>query len=99
MTPSGSEMSIQESLFPDLTCYGCGHANPDGVHLRSYLDGDRTVATFTPRPEHDNGFGSWALRRYPLRGVIGYAICPGSAGRRGNPAELGCNPDADISIA
>ena len=29
MTPSGPEPSIQESLYPDLTCFGCGHANPD----------------------------------------------------------------------
>ena len=49
--------SIQETLYPTLTCFGCGHANPDGFHLRSYRDGDLTVATFTPRPEHDNGFG------------------------------------------
>jgi acyl-coenzyme A thioesterase PaaI-like protein len=56
---SSSELplSIQESLFPDLTCFGCGPANPEGFHLRSYRQGDRTVATFTPRPEHDNGFG------------------------------------------
>jgi acyl-coenzyme A thioesterase PaaI-like protein len=51
------QLSIQESLYPELTCFGCGHANPDGFHLRSYLDGDLTVAEFTPRPEHDNGFG------------------------------------------
>jgi acyl-coenzyme A thioesterase PaaI-like protein len=57
MTSPESQLSIQEALFPDLTCFGCGHANPDGFHLRSYRDGDRTVATFTPRPEHDNGFG------------------------------------------
>ena len=57
MSPSGSHLSIQESLYPDLTCFGCGHANPDGFHLQSYRDGDRTVASFTPRPEHDNGFG------------------------------------------
>lgn len=50
-------LSIQESLYPELTCFGCGHANPDGFHLRSYRDGDVTVAEFTPRPEHDNGFG------------------------------------------
>ena len=50
-------LSIQESLYPDLTCFGCGHANPDGFHLRSYRDGDVTVATFTPRAEHDNGAG------------------------------------------
>jgi acyl-coenzyme A thioesterase PaaI-like protein len=52
-----SPLSIQESLYPELTCFGCGHANPDGFHLRSYRDGDLTVAMFTPRPEHDNGFG------------------------------------------
>src|SRR6476660_3375316 len=50
-------LSIQESLYPELTCFGCGHANPKGFHLRSYADGDLTVAEFTPRPEHDNGFG------------------------------------------
>ena len=51
------DRSIQESLYPQLTCFGCGHANPDGFHLRSYVDGDRVVADFSPRPEHDNGFG------------------------------------------
>ena len=50
-------LSIQESLYPALTCFGCGHANPDGFHLRSYREGDVTVGTFAPRPEHDNGFG------------------------------------------
>ena len=50
-------LSIQESLYPELTCFGCGHANPKGFHLRSYREGDLTVAEFTPLPEHDNGFG------------------------------------------
>lgn len=50
-------LSIQESLYPDLTCFGCGHANPDGFHLRSYRSDAGAVATFTPRTEHDNGFG------------------------------------------
>jgi acyl-coenzyme A thioesterase PaaI-like protein len=57
MPPSRSHLSIQESLYPQLTCFGCGHANPNGFHLRSYRADDSTVATFTPRPEHDNGFG------------------------------------------
>ena len=51
------DLCIQELLYPDLTCFGCGHANPDGFHLRSYRDGEVTVAEFTSRPEHDNGFG------------------------------------------
>ena len=54
---TNAALSIQESMYPELTCFGCGHANPDGFHLRSYRDGDLTVAEFTPRPEHDNGFG------------------------------------------
>jgi acyl-coenzyme A thioesterase PaaI-like protein len=51
------ELSIQETLYPETTCFGCGHANPQGLRLRSYRAGDLTVAVFTPRPEHDNGFG------------------------------------------
>ena len=54
---TSAPLSIQESLYPELTCFGCGHANPSGFHLRSYRDGDVTVAEFMPRPEHDNGFG------------------------------------------
>jgi acyl-coenzyme A thioesterase PaaI-like protein len=54
---TAERVSVQESLYPELTCFGCGHANPDGFHLRSYVDGDVVVADFTPAPEHDNGFG------------------------------------------
>ena len=57
MDPEARTMSIQESLSPGLTCFGCGHANPDGFHLRSYRSSEITIATFTPRAEHDNGFG------------------------------------------
>jgi acyl-coenzyme A thioesterase PaaI-like protein len=49
--------SIQERLFPGLTCFGCGHANPDGLRLRSFPDGDGVTATFLPWPQHDNGLG------------------------------------------
>jgi acyl-coenzyme A thioesterase PaaI-like protein len=52
-----AELSIQEALYPTLTCFGCGHANPDGLHLRSYRRGDEVVARFTSSPAHDNGFG------------------------------------------
>jgi hypothetical protein len=49
-------MSIQEPLYPELTCFGCGNANPHGFHLRSYREGDLTMGEFRPRPEHGNGF-------------------------------------------
>ncbi len=49
--------SIQERLFPDMTCFGCGPANPKGLHLQSYPAGAGVAARFTPWPEHDNGVG------------------------------------------
>lgn len=49
--------SIQDRLYPNATCFGCGLANPKGLHLRSYAQDDVVVATFTPWPEHDNGLG------------------------------------------
>jgi acyl-coenzyme A thioesterase PaaI-like protein len=61
-----AQLSIQERLFPDLACFGCGHANPKGLKLRSYPADDGTVtAEFTPWPEHDNGLG------YLNGGIIG----------------------------
>ena len=50
-------LSIQERLYPWATCFGCGHANPKGLHLRSYARDGEVVATFQPWPEHDNGLG------------------------------------------
>jgi hypothetical protein len=40
---AGTNLSIEESRYPQLTCFGCGHANPHGLHLRSYREGDLTV--------------------------------------------------------
>ncbi len=50
-------LSIQEWLYPALPCFGCGHANPKGLRLRSYPAQDQVVASFRPAPEHDNGLG------------------------------------------
>ena len=54
---SASPVSIQARLYPDATCFGCGLANPKGLHLQSYAQEAAVVATFTPWPEHDNGLG------------------------------------------
>jgi len=51
------ELSIQERLYPQLTCFGCGHANAKGLKLRSYPKVGFVTAVFEPWPEHDNGFG------------------------------------------
>src|SRR6056300_810833 len=50
--------SIQETLYPFSTCFGCGPANPHGLHLRSFEDGDDVVAEFAPLEHHSNGMGT-----------------------------------------
>jgi hypothetical protein len=44
-------------------------------------------------PKEDSGWG------YPRRELTGYATGTGSSSLAGNPAELGCDPDADIPMA
>jgi acyl-coenzyme A thioesterase PaaI-like protein len=36
-------------------CYGCGKSNEHGHHLKSYWDGETTVARFTPQPYYTGG--------------------------------------------
>jgi len=40
--------------YPDELshCYGCGRLNEHGLKLKSYWDGDESVATFVPEPYH-----------------------------------------------
>ena len=59
---SESEPSIQERLYPELACFGCGQQNLKGLRIRSYAgagyEADGVVsAVFRPWPEHDNGLG------------------------------------------
>lgn len=53
----GTEASIQETYYPTLTCFGCGHANERGLRLRSYEVDGVVRAAFMPWPEHDSGGG------------------------------------------
>lgn len=43
-----------QDFYPDALslCYGCGRLNKDGLQIKSYWDGDETVAILTPRPYH-----------------------------------------------
>ena len=45
--------AFQDNYPDELShCYGCGRNNPHGHQLKSYWDGDRTVARFLPEPCH-----------------------------------------------
>jgi acyl-coenzyme A thioesterase PaaI-like protein len=90
---AGTNLSIQESRYSELTCFGCGHANPHGLHLRSYQEGDLTVAEFTPRPEFDNGFG------FVNGGIIATVLdCHGAAAVMSKVAELGWTTPAGTPV-
>ena len=72
MPSSDTALSVQERLYPDLPCFGCGPGNAKGLRLKSYplgdAVGDPVTATFLPWPEHDNGLG------YLNGGIIGTVL-------------------------
>jgi acyl-coenzyme A thioesterase PaaI-like protein len=45
--------SLQDEFAAQSTCYGCGPANPNGLHIKSHPDGEGLSAVWTPRPEHE----------------------------------------------
>lgn len=52
MIPPG-EKAFQDLYPEELShCYGCGSRNAEGHGLKSYWDGEQTVARFTPEPFH-----------------------------------------------
>ena len=47
------EQSLQESYAPSSICFGCGPANPKGLHIQSFVQGDEVVADWTPESHHE----------------------------------------------
>lgn len=48
-----AEPSLQERYSPQGTCFGCGPANPQGLHVRSFVEGDEVVCAWQPAPHHE----------------------------------------------
>jgi acyl-coenzyme A thioesterase PaaI-like protein len=47
------ELAFQDYYTDDgAHCYGCGRLNEAGHRLKSYWDGEETVARFIPKPYH-----------------------------------------------
>ena len=48
-----AQQAIQDYYPDELSyCYGCGRLNEHGLQLKSYWDGEETVAVFQPRSYH-----------------------------------------------
>lgn len=83
-----------QDYYPDelAHCYGCGRLNPQGHRLKSYWDGDETVAVFEPEPYHI------AIPGYVYGGLIASIIdCHGTgtaaaAAYRAAGREMGTEP-------
>jgi len=45
--------SLQEQYAPAMVCYGCGPANPRGLRIRSFAEGDQLVAEWMPEAHHE----------------------------------------------
>lgn len=45
-------ISLQDRFAPKLVCFGCGPANENGLQIKSFVDGDQTVASFQPKEWH-----------------------------------------------
>jgi acyl-coenzyme A thioesterase PaaI-like protein len=86
-------MAFQD-YYPDnySYCYGCGRLNREGLQIKSYWDGDESVAHFTPRPYHI------AIPGYVYGGLIASLIdCHGTgtaaaAAYRAAGREMGTEP-------
>ncbi len=68
------DLAVQDFYPDDVSyCYGCGRLNDNGHHLRSYSEGDETVAHFIPEPYHT------AIPGYVYGGLIASIIdCHGT---------------------
>ncbi len=83
-----------QDYYPDELshCYGCGRLNEQGLNLKSYWDGEETVALLSPRPYHI------AIPGYVYGGLIASIIdCHGTgtasaAAYRAEGREMGTDP-------
>lgn len=48
-----SEKSLQEKYAPGNSCFGCGPANPKGLHVRSFPKDNVVIADWKPEPHYE----------------------------------------------
>ena len=88
-----TEKAFQD-YYPDYLaqCYGCGRLNDLGHQIKSYWDGDESVAHFQPEPHHT------AIPGYVYGGLLASLIdCHGTgtaaaAGYRAENREMDTEP-------
>ena len=94
-----SDLSLQEQFAPRNVCFGCGPANPDGLHIRSFAQGDEVVAEWKPQQKYE------AFPGVLNGGIIGSLLdchCNWTAAhhlmKQGQSDQLPCTVTAEYSI-
>lgn len=47
-----TQLCLQDTYAPSSICYGCGPTNSKGFQIKSFVNGDKVIASFTPKPHH-----------------------------------------------
>jgi uncharacterized protein (TIGR00369 family) len=94
--------SLQERYSPNSICFGCGPANAQGLHIRSFAQDDgsgEVVAAWTPQPHHQ------AFPGMLNGGIIGTLLdchCNWTAAyhlmKQAGAEQPGCTVTADYAI-
>src|SRR2546430_2740282 len=75
--------SIQETYAPNLARFGCGPANPTGLHIRSFPSGDALGAEWQPSTEYEATVGMVSGGRLAREDfVLPLFVSPGTGVRR-----------------
>jgi acyl-coenzyme A thioesterase PaaI-like protein len=48
-----NEQSLQEKYAPHNACFGCGPANAQGLHVRSFVEGDEVISHWQPESRYE----------------------------------------------
>jgi acyl-coenzyme A thioesterase PaaI-like protein len=90
---SATRPTAFQDRYPDdvAHCYGCGRLNPHGHQLKSYWDGEDTVATFVPQPHHT------AIPGYVYGGLIASLIDCHGTGSAAAAAARAAGIDGNVS--
>lgn len=52
------DQALQDRYAPTTRCFGCGPANPAGLRIKSFIEGDEGVCRFRAEPHHESFAGA-----------------------------------------